>query len=63
MLVSSNVGTVMEVHFLGRLIQKQGPSKFARIAQMSMPLGVAVISSAPNVKVLKISLFFLGLGH
>jgi hypothetical protein len=33
------------------------------MAQLSMPVGVTIMGLAPNVWVLTIGLFFVGLGH
>jgi len=62
-LVSSSVGAIIGAQLSGRLIQKLGSRALLRMAQLSMPLGVTMTGLAPNVWVLTIGLFFVGLGR
>jgi len=62
-LVSSSVGAIIGAQLSGRLIQRLGSRALLRVAQLSMPLGVMMMGLAPNVWVLTIGLFFVGLGH
>ena len=62
-LVSSSVGAIIGAQLSGRLIQKLGSRALLRMAQLSMPVGVTMVGLAPNVWVLTIGLFFVGLGR
>lgn len=62
-LVTSSVGAAVGAQLSVRLTQKQGSGALLRIAQSSMTLGVMMMGLAPNVWVLTIGLFFVGLGR
>ena len=61
-LVSSSVGAVIGAQLAGRLIQRFGSRNLMRFAQTTLPLGVLLMGLAPNVYVLAMGLFFMGLG-
>ena len=61
-LVSSSVGAVIGAQLAGRLIQRFGSRNLMRFAQTTLPLGVLLMGLAPNVYVLALGLFFMGLG-
>jgi MFS family permease len=61
-LVSSSVGAIIGAQLAGRLIQRFGSRNLMRFAQTTLPLGVLVMGLAPNVYVLALGLFFMGLG-
>ena len=61
-LVSSSVGAIIGAQLAGRLIQRFGSRNLMRLAQTTLPLGVLLMGLAPNVYVLALGLFFMGLG-
>ena len=61
-LVSSSVGAIIGAQLAGRLIQRFGSRNLMRFAQTTLPLGVLLMGLAPNVYVLALGLFFMGLG-
>jgi len=61
-LVSSSIGAVIGAQVSGQLIQRFGSRNLLRVTQLALPFGVALMGIAPNVFVLAIGLFFLGLG-
>ena len=61
-LVSSSVGAIIGAQLAGRLIQLFGSRNLMRFAQTTLPLGVLLMGLAPNVFVLALGLFFMGLG-
>lgn len=61
-LVSSSVGAIIGAQLAGRLIQLFGSRNLMRFAQTTLPLGVLLMGLAPNVYVLALGLFFMGLG-
>jgi MFS family permease len=61
-LVSSSVGAIIGAQLAGRLIQLFGSRNLMRCAQTTLPLGVLLMGLAPNVYVLALGLFFMGLG-
>jgi len=61
-LVSSSVGAVIGAQLAGRLIQLIGSRNLMRLAQATLPLGVLLMGLSPNVFVLALGLFFMGLG-
>jgi MFS family permease len=61
-LVSSSVGAIIGAQLAGRLIQRFGSRNLMRFAQTTLPLGVLMMGLAPNVYVLALGLFFMGLG-
>ena len=61
-LVSSSVGAVVGAQLAGQMIQRFGSRNLLRVTQVALPFGVLLMGLAPNVIVLSIGLFFLGLG-
>ena len=61
-LVSSSVGAIIGAQLAGRLIQLFGSRNLMRFAQTTLPLGVLLMGLAPNVYLLALGLFFMGLG-
>ena len=61
-LISSSIGAVVGAQLSGQFIQRFGSRNVLRVTQVALPLGVLLMGLAPNVVVLAIGLFFLGLG-
>ena len=61
-LVSSSVGAVIGAQLAGQLIQRFGSRNVLRATQFALPGGVLIMGFAPNVYVLTVGLFLLGLG-